>query len=112
MILLSGEVQTFLAREVSAEIIHLDYLDQAGCIFCQHAIFTTKKGINYGLRVMKTARFISISRIPIYTLRKKLPILEKEVQRIIQKVERYGLPMLDYQIQRQLEDHDGTKLPF
>ena len=60
-------------------------------------MFTVKSPINYSMKVTKTARFITISRIPIYSLRKKIPKLQKEVIKLIEHLEKNGLPMLEYQ---------------
>jgi hypothetical protein len=111
-ILLSGEVQCYLSREQTMESVHLEYVDQAGSIFGQYAMFTVKNPINYSMKVTKTARFITISRIPIYMLRKKIPKLQKEVIKLIEQVEKIGLPMLDYQAQRQMFNDDGDPIPF
>ena len=57
------------------EVVHLDYIAEAGSVFGQYAMFSIKHPINYSLKVTKTARFITIGRIPIYMLRKKIPKL-------------------------------------
>lgn len=75
-ILLSGEVEIFLSKGNDIDYVKLETLDEPGCIFGQYTVMQYKDGINYGLKVLKQARFLTLKAKKIYNLKKHVPGLE------------------------------------
>lgn len=76
-ILLSGEVETFLAKGNDLDYTRLETLSEPGCIFGQKTVLQYKDGVNFGLKVLKQARFLTLDRYKIYNLRQLVHGLEQ-----------------------------------
>ena len=64
------------------------------------------------MKVTKQARFITVTRMQIHVLRKKIPEFDPQVVKWIKSVNETGLPLLDYTVKRPRVLPDGTIYKF
>ena len=72
----------------------------------------SKQMINYSIRVVKQARFITVDRKSIYQMCTMLPDMREQVKLANDYISKNGYPILDYQINPEVEDSNGNPIKF
>ena len=90
----------------------LNSVNKPGCVFAQYMVIDQKQMINYSIRVVKQARFITVDRKSIYQMCNSLPDMREQVRIANEYIEKQGYPILDYQVNPEVEDANGIPIAF